>query len=99
MQLVNKNYRTIKRFHSDLKNRTDRYRTMRQRAIPSLSVCLALVWISVFPNSLFSAESTSPEEAKKTADSYFRDQVAPFVKKYCIECHQNRRPTEAGLSF
>ena len=99
MQLVNKNYRTIKRFHSDLKNRTDRYRTMRQQAIPSLSVYVALVWISVFPNPLFSAESTSPEQAKKTADSYFRDQVAPFVKKYCIECHQNRRPTEAGLSF
>ena len=34
-----------------------------------------------------------------SAEQAFRDQVAPFVKKYCLECHQNKRPTEAGVNF
>lgn len=36
---------------------------------------------------------------KSEAEEYFRKRVTPFIKKYCIDCHQNRRPTEAGLSF
>lgn len=36
---------------------------------------------------------------KADAKQFFSKQVTPFIKKYCIECHQNRRPTEAGLSF
>lgn len=36
---------------------------------------------------------------KTDAQNYFRDRVTPFIKTYCIECHQNRRPTEAGVNF
>jgi hypothetical protein len=36
---------------------------------------------------------------KADAEQYFRDRVAPFIKSYCLECHQNRRPTEAGVNF
>src|SRR6056297_4351874 len=36
---------------------------------------------------------------KADAENYFRQRVTPFVKTYCLECHQNRRPTEAGLTF
>ena len=36
---------------------------------------------------------------QEEAEHYFRDRVAPFIKTYCIECHQNKRPTEAGVNF
>ncbi|WP_425613569.1 DUF1592 domain-containing protein [Anatilimnocola sp. NA78] len=36
---------------------------------------------------------------KADAEQYFRDRVAPFLKTYCLECHQNKRPTEAGVNF
>ncbi|QDV50091.1 DUF1592 domain-containing protein [Gimesia fumaroli] len=36
---------------------------------------------------------------KADAKQFFSKRVTPFIKKYCLECHQNRRPTEAGLSF
>ena len=38
-------------------------------------------------------------ERKAEADKFFKKHVSPFIKEYCLECHQNRRPTEAGLSF
>ncbi len=38
-------------------------------------------------------------ELKTDAENFFRKRVTPFIKTYCLECHQNRRPTEAGLSF
>jgi hypothetical protein len=38
-------------------------------------------------------------ERKAGAETFFRKHVTPFIKTYCLECHQNRRPTEAGLSF
>lgn len=36
---------------------------------------------------------------KAEAELFFQERVKPFIKTYCLECHQNRRPTEAGLSF
>ncbi len=36
---------------------------------------------------------------KADAEQYFRDRVTPFVNTYCIPCHQNRRPTRAGVNF
>ena len=33
------------------------------------------------------------------AENYFEKDVSPFLKTYCIDCHQNKRPTEAGISF
>lgn len=39
------------------------------------------------------------EALKAEADQYFRDRVTPFINKYCIACHQNRRPTRAGVNF
>src|SRR5262245_41184422 len=33
------------------------------------------------------------------AEQFFRDRVAPFIKTYCLACHSNKRPTEAGLNF
>ena len=36
---------------------------------------------------------------KADAIKAFRARVAPFVSTYCIPCHSNRRPTEAGVNF
>ncbi|MGN6545804.1 MAG: DUF1592 domain-containing protein [Aureliella sp.] len=38
-------------------------------------------------------------ERKADAEEFFRKGVAPFIKTYCLDCHSNRKPTEAGLSF
>lgn len=45
------------------------------------------------------AAGTELAEPKAEAEKFFRQRVTPFIKTYCLECHQNRRPTEAGLSF
>src|SRR4051812_3151111 len=39
------------------------------------------------------------EALKAGAEQFFRDRVTPFVKTYCIPCHQNARPTRAGVNF
>lgn len=36
---------------------------------------------------------------KADAQEFFRGRVTPFVQTYCIACHQNRRPTRAGVNF
>jgi hypothetical protein len=39
------------------------------------------------------------EALKADAEEYFRSHVTPFIKTYCLPCHQNRRPTRAGVNF
>lgn len=39
------------------------------------------------------------EALKADAEEYFRSRVTPFINSYCINCHQNRRPTRAGVNF
>jgi hypothetical protein len=46
-----------------------------------------------------SADDGARAARKADAEKYFRNHVTPFIKTYCLECHQNRRPTEAGLNF
>jgi len=36
---------------------------------------------------------------KADAEQFFRDRVTPFIKTYCLDCHSNKRPTEAGVNF
>ncbi|MCA9241931.1 MAG: DUF1592 domain-containing protein, partial [Planctomycetales bacterium] len=36
---------------------------------------------------------------KADTQKFFRSRVAPFIKSYCLECHSNKRPTEAGVNF
>jgi hypothetical protein len=36
---------------------------------------------------------------KADAEKFFGDRVAPFIKTYCLGCHSNKRPTEAGINF
>jgi len=71
------------------------------RSIRSGVVLTVLSVLYACPSNC-SAQSTDDEtgvDRKAKAENFFRTSVTPFIKTYCLECHQNRRPTEAGLSF
>ena len=62
------------------------------------NTCLAQ---SPAENSIVGDLAEDREHAALMADAEqaFREGIAPFVKRYCIDCHQNKRPTEAGVNF
>ena len=43
--------------------------------------------------------AADPEALKADAEEFFRGRVTPFIQTYCIDCHQNKRPTQAGVNF
>lgn len=45
------------------------------------------------------AMAADPAALKADAEAYFKGRVTPFINTYCIACHQNRRPTRAGVNF
>ncbi|QDT90181.1 DUF1592 domain-containing protein [Gimesia algae] len=58
-----------------------------------------VLWVSPNTGMAESKEDESLAARKADAKEFFSKRVTPFIKKYCLECHQNRRPTEAGLTF
>lgn len=60
----------------------------------SLRLCLFLCLAS--PGAILAADH---EARKAEADQFFKDRVTPFIKSYCLPCHQNRRPTRGGVNF
>ena len=62
-------------------------------------IVLGILWCSPSMCTAQSADDEALAERKADAEKFFRSRVTPFIKAYCLECHQNRRPTEAGLSF
>jgi mono/diheme cytochrome c family protein len=60
----------------------------------SLGYCLVLC--AALPCGAMAAD---PEALKADAQEFFRDRVTPFIQTYCIACHQNKRPTQAGVNF
>lgn len=60
---------------------------------------MAIVWLSLNSSRAESADDVAIAARKVEAEELFRDRVTPFIKTYCLECHQNKRPTEAGLTF
>src|SRR4030095_5007281 len=60
----------------------------------SLGCCLILC--AALPCRSMAA---GPEALKADAEEFFRGRVTPFIQTYCIACHQNRRPTRAGVNF
>src|SRR3954454_9197747 len=57
---------------------------------------LWLILFFVSPCGLLAADHGA---LKADAEQFFRDSVTPFVKTYCLPCHQNARPTRAGVNF
>ncbi len=43
--------------------------------------------------------ATDHQALKADAEAFFKSRVTPFIQTYCIACHQNRRPTRAGVNF
>jgi hypothetical protein len=68
--------------------------TRHNSSKPPVLVCL--LWLTLTSGSL---AADNHEALKADAEKFFRDRVTPFVNTYCIPCHQNRRPTRAGVNF
>lgn len=64
------------------------------KAPVSLAFCLFLCLASPFR-----AIADDHDALKADAEEFFRGRVTPFVTTYCLPCHQNRRPTRAGVNF
>lgn len=60
----------------------------------TLGCCLILCL--AWPHRSLAAD---PQALKADAEQFFRGRVTPFIETYCIACHQNRRPTRAGVNF
>ena len=60
----------------------------------SLRLCLLLCL--AWPGGLVAADH---EALKADAEQFFRSRVTPFINTYCLQCHQNRRPTRGGVNF
>jgi hypothetical protein len=62
-------------------------------------VVFGVLWswpIASSAQTLADAESAA---IQTEARQFFGSRVAPFVKTYCLSCHSNKRPTEAGVNF
>lgn len=60
----------------------------------SLGCCLFLC--AALPSISIAADQ---DALKADAQQFFRGRVTPFIEAYCIACHQNKRPTRAGVNF
>lgn len=59
-----------------------------------------LVFFLVSPCRVQADDGDADHAAQKLdTRRFFRKRVTPFIKTYCLDCHQNKRPTEAGVNF
>lgn len=70
---------------------------VRGGVIALLACCVTLPW----PNACDAQPPADRDftEQKADVETFFRGRVTPFIKTYCIKCHSNKRPTEAGVNF
>ncbi len=69
---------------------------IRHNSKVSLALGVYLTLSVASPCLLIAADH---EALKADAENFFRGRVTPFVTTYCLPCHQNRRPTRAGVNF
>lgn len=62
-------------------------------------VVLGVLWSQPATGTAQTAEDAGLATLKVDANEFFGDHVAPFIQTYCLSCHSNKRPTEAGLNF
>ncbi len=66
-----------------------------------MSALLVIGVVSACSVSCKAQSEVDGEAAALRADTkkFFDERVAPFIKTYCLDCHSNKRPTEAGVNF
>ena len=62
-------------------------------------VVFGVLWSQPITGSAQTSVDGELAALKADAEQYFGDRVAPFIKTYCLACHSNKRPTEAGVNF
>lgn len=74
---------------------------LQARVRSSLISVLALGVLWSLPTTGLAQNSSDEDLAGQKADAeqFFRERVGPFIKTYCLDCHSNKRPTEAGVNF
>lgn len=71
--------------------------SLRRTVIVLHVLCFACSWpVTGLAQGRIEDELT---DQKADAEAFFRNRVTPFIKTYCLECHSNKRPTEAGVNF
>jgi len=66
------------------------------------AIALVVCGILGLRSPVCTAQTTVDQEfaaQKADTETFFQEHVSPFVKTYCLSCHSNRRPTEAGVNF
>lgn len=77
------------------------------RCVTFLFLVCVFVWCPVVGVAETKQASKSNDESndsnftahKAESETFFRKRVTPFIKKYCLDCHSNKKPTEAGVNF
>jgi hypothetical protein len=69
---------------------------IRRVSKPPVSLGFFLILCLLSPGAARSADHAA---LKADAEEFFRTRVTPFITTYCLPCHQNRRPTQAGVNF
>src|SRR6187431_2506348 len=62
-------------------------------------VVFGLLWSHPLAGSAQTAVDDDHAALLADAQQFFRERVTPFIKTYCLDCHSNKRPTEAGVNF
>ena len=62
-------------------------------------VVFGVLWSQPITGSAQTSVDGEHAALKADAEQFFGDRVAPFIKTYCLACHSNKRPTEAGVNF
>lgn len=71
----------------------------RSRSGVMAMVVFGVLWSQPITGSAQTSLDAEIATLKADAEQYFRDRVAPFIKTYCLDCHSNKRPTEARVNF
>lgn len=62
-------------------------------------VVIGVLWSLPMIGSAQTAVDADLAVRKVDAVRFFDGRIAPFLKTYCLSCHSNKRPTEAGVNF
>ena len=61
----------------------------------AVAAVVGVLWCILATSTAQSADRGTLDDHKADAEKFFQKRVTPFIKTYCLECHQNdarRRP-------